>query len=99
MTGIVQEVLQPQEGHTTQLPPVPPTHPDLQLSGLHGEARLRVGYSTSPYLDSLPPCSPGGTQPHKGHSHPLQGNDKGLVPGLLGHRPPACLAHDTIVHL
>lgn len=32
-------------------------------------------------------------------AHPLQGDNKGLVPGLLGHRPPASLAHDTIVHL
>ena len=37
--------------------------------------------------------------PHKGQPHPLQGDDKGLVPGLPGHRPPTRLAHNTIVHL
>lgn len=37
--------------------------------------------------------------PHRGHSHPLQGDDKGLIPGLLGHWPPARLTHDAIVHL
>lgn len=37
--------------------------------------------------------------PHKGRPHPLQGDDKGLVPGLLGYRPPARLAYSAIVHL
>lgn len=37
VTGIVQEVFELQEGHTTQLPPVPPVNPDLQLTGLYGE--------------------------------------------------------------
>lgn len=100
VTGIVQEVLQPQEGHAAQLPPVPPVDPDLQLPGLHGEARLSGGEpGTSHYLSSLPPHEPRSPRSTQGQPHPLQGNDKGLVPGLLGHRPPARLAHNAIVHL
>lgn len=37
VTGVVQEVLKLQEGHPTQLPPVPPVNPDLQLTCLCGE--------------------------------------------------------------
>ena len=100
VTGIVQEVLQPQEGHAAQLPPVPPVDPDLQLPGLHREIRLTGGGpSTSHYPSSLPPHDRRSPRSTQGQPHPLQGDDKGLVPGLLGHRPPACLAHNTIVHL
>lgn len=56
VTGIVQEVFQPQEGHATQLPPVAPMHPNLQLSGLHREARMRVRtwHQPSPGQHSTP---------------------------------------------
>lgn len=54
---------------------------------------------TSHYLSSLPPHEPRSPRSTQGQPHPLQGNDKGLVPGLLGHRPPARLAHNAIVHL
>lgn len=100
MTGIVQEVLQPQEGHAAQLPPVPPVDPDLQLPGLHREAKLSQGEpGTSHYPSSFPPCYPRSPPSTQGQPHPLQGDNKVLVPGLLGHRPPACLAHNAIVHL
>lgn len=100
MTGIVQEVLQPQEGHTAQLPPVPPVDPNLQLPGLHREAKLSQGEpGTSYYPSSFPPRCPRSPQSTQGQPYPLQGDDKGLVPGLLGHRPPARLAHNAIVHL
>lgn len=98
VTGIVQEVLQPQEGHATQLPPVPPAQPELQLPGLRwggqveewGMACVPTWLAFCPMPEVTPACPT---------AHPLQGDNKGLVPGLLGHRPPASLAHDTIVHL
>lgn len=34
MTTVIQEVLQPQELHSTQFSPVPPEHSDLQLPRL-----------------------------------------------------------------
>lgn len=37
VTGIVKEVLKLQECHTTQLSPVPPVNPDLQLTSLCGK--------------------------------------------------------------
>ena len=46
VTGIVQEVLQPQEGHAAQLPPVPPAHPDLQLPGLSRGGQVEEGGTT-----------------------------------------------------
>lgn len=63
VTRIVQEVLQPQEGHAAQLSPVPPVHPDLQLSGLYRKGRvedgagLPAGSPKSP-LASQKPASP-----------------------------------------
>lgn len=94
MTGIVQEVLQPQEGHTAQLPPVPPVHPDLQLSGLHQRGRLRVEQGTSPYLAGLPPHSPGSPVIAQGPASPAPGGQQRsgprtawpLAPSLSGPR-------------
>lgn len=34
VTTVIQEVLQPQELHSTQFSPVPPEHSNLQLPGL-----------------------------------------------------------------
>lgn len=53
----------------------------------------------APISPALNPVAQGHPQSHGGHSHPLQGDDKGLVPGPLGHWPPARLTHDAIVHL
>lgn len=53
VTSVVQEVLQPQEGHATQLPPVPPVHPNLQLPGLRRGGQVEE-WGTRPYSASLP---------------------------------------------
>lgn len=63
-----------------------------------GEATLRVEHGTSPTWPAFHPVAQGHPWPLRRHPHPLQRDDKGLVPGLLGYRPPARLAHDTIVH-
>lgn len=60
MTGIVQEVLKLQEGHPTQLPPVPPVNPDLQLTCLCGEDQAKewgLASSTHEWPASLQPTA------------------------------------------
>lgn len=42
MTTVVQEVLQTKELQSTELPPVPPVHSDLQLPGLASTCNTTV---------------------------------------------------------
>lgn len=47
VSPVVQEVLQPQELHAAQRPPVSPEHGDLQLPGLDPQTNTRSDLYTS----------------------------------------------------